>query len=297
MHGLNTTGAVELLIPARERDLGGFSVGRVLPFARRRMVGPFIFFDHLGPLQLPAPVSRSYDVRPHPHIGLATVTYLFEGEITHRDSLGIEQVIRPGEVNWMTAGRGISHSERFDGMRHQGGSLHALQAWVALPEANEEVEPAFEHCGSADLQVVEMAGARIRVIAGEAFGAVSRVRTLSPLVYAHLELDAGAAIGLPSDMPERAAYVVAGVVDLDGQGLPARTMAVLAPGSRPLVQARSAATVMLLGGTRLGERHVWWNFVSSRPARIEQAKVDWSEGRIALPPGDRDEFIPLPSGA
>ena len=293
---MNTTGAVELIIPARERDLGGFSVGRVLPFARRRMVGPFIFFDHLGPLQLPAPVPRSFDVRPHPHIGLATVTYLFEGEITHRDSLGIEQVIRPGEVNWMTAGRGISHSERFDGLRERGGRLHALQAWVALPEAHEEDEPAFEHVGRGQLQQVELSGVRIRVIAGAAFGAASRVRTLSRLVYAHLELEAGAALELPAEHAERALYVVEGAVGIGSQDVAVRTMAVLAPESRPLLQARARSTVMLLGGSPLGERHVWWNFVSSRPARIERARSDWSQGRIALPPADREEFIPLPTG-
>jgi redox-sensitive bicupin YhaK (pirin superfamily) len=294
---LDTTGVIELLIPARERDLGGFSVGRVLPFARRRMVGPFIFFDHLGPLQLPAPVPRSFDVRPHPHIGLATVTYLFEGEITHRDSLGIEQVIRPGEVNWMTAGRGISHSERFDGMRERGGRLHALQAWVALPEAHEEDEPAFEHVGRGQLQEVELSGVCIRVIAGSAFGATSPVRTLSPLVYAHLQLDAGAVLELPAEHAERALYVVEGAVGIGSQEIPVRTMAVLAPGSRPQLQARASSTVMLLGGAPLGERHVWWNFVSSRAGRIEQARSDWSEGRIALPPADCDEFIPLPGAA
>jgi hypothetical protein len=293
---LDTTGTIELLIPARERDLGGFSVGRVLPFARRRMVGPFIFFDHLGPLQLPAPVPRNFDVRPHPHIGLATVTYLFEGEITHRDSLCIEQVIRPGEVNWMTAGRGISHSERFDGMRERGGRLHALQAWVALPEAHEEDEPAFEHVGRGQLQEVELPGMRIRVIAGSAFGATSPVRTLSPLVYAHLQLDTGAVLELPAEHAERALYVVEGAVGIGSQEIPVRTMAVLAPGRRSPLQARASSTVMLLGGSPLGERHVWWNFVSSRPARIEQARGDWSQGRIALPPADHEEFIPLPTG-
>jgi redox-sensitive bicupin YhaK (pirin superfamily) len=297
VHGLDTTGVIELLIPARERELGGFSVGRVLPFARRRMIGPFIFFDHLGPLQLPAPVPRSFDVRPHPHIGLATVTYLFEGEITHRDSLGIEQAIRPGEVNWMTAGRGISHSERFEGMRERGGRLHALQAWVALPEAHEEDEPAFEHVGRGQLREVELPGARIRVIAGAAFGAASPVRTLSPLVYAHLQLDAGAVLELPAEHAERALYVVDGAVGIGTQEVAVRTMAVLAPGAGPRLQARAGSTVMLLGGAPLGERHVWWNFVSSRAARIERARSDWSEGRIALPPADCDEFIPLPTGS
>ncbi len=289
--------SMEIEIPARQRDLGGFHVGRVLPSALRRMVGPFIFFDHLGPLVLNAPVPRSADVRPHPHIGLSTVTYLFEGEMTHRDSLGIEQVIRPGEVNWMTSGRGISHSERFDGMRERGGNLHGLQAWVALPAAHEEDEPSFEHYGRGELDVVEAPGLRARLIAGSAFGATSGVRTHSPMFYAHVELVAGARTELPAGYSERAAYVVTGSVEAAGRVVNARTMIVFSAGAAPVLSALEPATVMVLGGEPVGPRHVWWNFVSSRKERIEQAKRDWAAGRFSLPPGDSVERIPLPEGA
>jgi redox-sensitive bicupin YhaK (pirin superfamily) len=289
--------SIEIEIPARQRDLGGFHVGRVLPSAQRRMVGPFIFFDHLGPLVLNAPVPRSADVRPHPHIGLSTVTYLFEGEMTHRDSLGIEQVIRPGEVNWMTSGRGISHSERFDGMRDRGGNLHGLQAWVALPAAHEEDAPSFEHYGRGELDEVEAPGLRVRLIAGSAFGATSGVRTHSPMFYAHVELAAGARSELPGGYSERAAYVVTGSVEAAGRVVSARTMIVFSAGAAPVLSALEPTTVMVLGGEPVGPRHVWWNFVSSRKERIEQAKRDWADGRFNLPPGDSVERIPLPEGA
>jgi redox-sensitive bicupin YhaK (pirin superfamily) len=288
---------IELLIPARSRDLGGFQVGRVLPFPQRRMVGPFIFLDHLGPLELPAPVPRTADVRPHPHIGLSTVTYLIDGEMTHRDSLGVEQVIRPGEVNWMTAGRGISHSERFDGMRERGGRLHGLQAWVALPDGHEEDEPSFEHYAGERLPIVENDGVVARLIAGSAFGAASGVRAHSPLFYAHLDLQAGARVELPSEYAERAAYLVSGSVEVAGRAVDARSMTVFAAGSAPVLQARERSTVMLLGGEPVGLRHVWWNFVSSSKERIEQAKHDWTTGRFALPPSDNFEHISLPDGA
>lgn len=286
----------ELTITARTRDLGGFEVGRVLPSPQRRMVGPFIFFDHLGPRTLTAPVPRATDVRPHPHIGLATVTYLFEGELTHRDSLGVEQVIRPGEVNWMTAGRGISHSERFDGMRSRGGLIHGLQAWIALPDGSEETEPAFEHYDSEELATVDLPGAHARLIAGSAFGAVSGVKTRSPLFYAHVELEAGASIAVPGGYPERAAYVVDGAVVANGRRLERQTMIVFAEAAPARVEAATRSVLMLLGGAPIGERHIWWNFVSSRPERIEQAKADWAGGRFTLPPADRDEWIPLPTG-
>jgi redox-sensitive bicupin YhaK (pirin superfamily) len=289
--------SIEIEIPARQRDLGGFHVGRVLPSARRRMVGPFIFFDHLGPLELKAPVPRSADVRPHPHIGLSTVTYLFHGEMTHRDSLGIEQVIRPGEVNWMTSGRGISHSERFDGMRDRGGQLHGLQAWVALPAAHEEDEPSFEHYGRGELEDIEAPGMRVRLIAGSAFGASSSVRTHSPLFYAHLDLEAGTRVEMPGGYPERAAYVVAGSVEAAGRVVGARTMAVFSAGPAPVLSALESTTVMVLGGEPVGPRHVWWNFVSSHKERIDRAKRDWADGRFALPPGDSVERIPLPEGS
>ena len=285
---------LEMVIEARRRSLGDFEVGRVLPFANRRMVGPFIFLDHIGPIRFPPNVPRSADVRPHPHIGLSTVTYLFAGGIMHRDSLGVEQPIRPGEVNWMTAGRGITHSERFDPMRGAGGDLHGLQAWVALPEAAEETEPAFAHHGIEDLPVLEERGVRGRLIAGEAYGLKNAVRTHSPLFYLHLEIEPGAMAALPSGIAERAAYVVSGKVEVDGRSYHPGQMLVVAARSDPALIAREPSTVMLLGGEPLGERHIWWNFVSSRKERIDQAKADWAAGRIALPPTDRGEFIPLP---
>ncbi|MCC7272754.1 MAG: pirin family protein [Alphaproteobacteria bacterium] len=289
-----TDGSVDLVIPARRADLGGFQVGRVLPYARRRMVGPFIFLDHMGPLTVAAGAPRSMDVRPHPHIGLATVTYLFEGAITHRDSLGVEQEIRPAEVNWMTAGRGISHSERFEALRATGGTMHGIQAWVALPDAEEETAPAFEHYGMADMPVVDEGGMRARIIAGAAFGAASRVTTRSPLFYAHLELAQGGRVAVPDGHGERAAYVVRGSVLLDGVRYGEGQMLVFRQGAAVALAAEAAATVMLLGGEPVGPRHIWWNFVSSRKERIEQAKADWKAGRIPLPPADAMEHIPLP---
>ena len=288
--------APEMVIPARERDLGGFHVGRVLPHPKRRMVGPFIFFDHLGPLQLAAPVPRKADVRPHPHIGLSTITYLFAGELTHRDSLGVEQVIRPGELNWMTAGRGISHSERFDGMRDSGGAVHGLQAWVALPEAHEEDAPKFEHYGRDEIPSIELAAGQGRLIAGTAFGKTSTVRTHSPLFYLHLELPSGARVEVPGGYAERAAYVVSGAVEWGGQTYGPKTMLVFPVSAQPVLTAPVASTVMLLGGEPVGPRHIWWNFVSSRRERIEQAKADWTSGRIPLPTADAQEWIPLPEG-
>jgi len=285
---------VEMVIDARRRDLGGFEVGRVLPWAKRRMVGPFVFFDHMGPKQMAANLPRSVDVRPHPHIGLATITYLFAGEIVHRDSLGFHQVIRPGEVNWMTAGRGISHSERFETMREHGGLLHGIQAWIALPQSDEEIAPEFVHYEAEALPLERSAGASTRVIAGKAFGKTSPVRTQSPLVYVHVELQAGAGTGIPDGYSERAAFVAAGTIRIGEQSYEAGQMVVFAPGSQPRIVAATAATVMLLGGEPLGTRHIWWNFVSSRLERIEQAKADWRAGRIALPVDDAAEFIPLP---
>ncbi|MGE0719856.1 MAG: pirin family protein, partial [Alphaproteobacteria bacterium] len=287
--------SVDLVIPARHADLGGFQVGRVLPFMRRRMVGPFIFLDHMGPVDVAAGAPRSMDVRPHPHIGLATVTYLFAGEITHRDSLGVEQVIRPAEVNWMTAGRGISHSERFEGLRAHGGAMHGVQAWVALPDAEEETAPAFEHYGAADMPTVAEGGLQARIIAGAALGAASRVATRSPLFYVHAELAPGARVDIPAGYAERAAFIVRGAVEVAGRRQEAGNMLVFRPGPSPVLTALETATVMLLGGEPVGERHIWWNFVSSRKERIEQAKADWKAGRILLPKSDNAEFIPLPS--
>ena len=289
------SGEIEQLIAARRRDLGGFEVGRVLPAGRRRMVGPFIFFDHIGPATLAPPLPRSMDVRPHPPMGLATVTYLFDGEMTHRDSLGCEQVIRPAEVNWMTAGRGISHSERFEGMRERGGVLHGIQAWVALPAEHEEVEPAFEHTARDSLPLIVGEGWSARVIAGELLGARSAVRTHSPLLYAHLELAAGARFPVPASASERALFIARGAVDVGGQACVPAQMLVLGRGATPTVVAREASTLMLLGGEPVGPRYIWWNFVSSRRERLEQARDDWQAGRFVLPVGDADEWIPAPN--
>jgi len=285
---------LELVIDQRRRDLGGFEVGRVLPAAGQRMVGPFIFFDHMGPAEFPPGIPRSTDVRPHPHIGLSTVTYLFAGEITHRDSVGSHQAIQPGEVNWMTAGRGITHSERFEKIRAQGGPLHGIQSWVALPEADEETDPAFTHYGHADLPVVQDRGLWARVIAGEAFGARSPVRVHSPLFYAHCELGQGRSLEMPTGYTERAAYVASGTLQAAGRQFGAGQMLVFCAGAPAVVQAESAAIVMILGGEPLGRRFIEWNFVSSSQERIEQAKADWRAGRLRLPDGDDREFIPLP---
>jgi len=285
---------IELVIPSRRHSLGAFEVGRVLPFAPHRTVGPFVFFDHMGPMPIEAGLARDADVRPHPHIGLSTVTYLFEGEITHRDSIGSETEIRPGEVNWMTAGRGITHSERFETLRKTGGALHGIQTWVALPAELEESDPAFAHHGVEDLPTYEGGGLWARLVAGEAFGAKAQVKTHSPMFYVHWRLDAGAKAQLPAEYPERAAFVAAGSVEVDGQTFEEGQMIVFAPGEPVLFEALTPATVMLLGGESLGPRFIEWNFVSSRQERIEEAKADWRAGRMKLPDLDHDEFIPLP---
>ena len=284
---------IESIIEQRRRDLGGFEVGRVLPFSKRQMVGPFIFFDHMGPVDLPRGIPRSVDVRPHPHIGLSTVTYLFDGEIMHRDSVGSEQPIRPGEVNWMTAGRGITHSERFERARSAGDRMHGIQSWVALPKEHEEVAPAFAHYGAEMLPVFEERGVWIRLIAGEALGMKASTQTHSPLFYMHLQLGAGARAQLPTHYSERAAYIVSGAIEVDGETYEEGRMLVFAVGAAELT-ARSPSTVMLLGGEPVGERYIEWNFVSSSRERIAQAKADWRAGRMKLPDLDHDEFIPLP---
>jgi redox-sensitive bicupin YhaK (pirin superfamily) len=285
---------IELVIDQRRRDLGGFEVGRVLPFAKRRMVGPFVFFDHMGPVDFPAGLDRKVDVRPHPHIGLSTVTYLFNGEIMHRDSVGSAQSIHPGEVNWMTAGRGITHSERFEKARAQGDHMHGIQAWVALPEADEETDPAFANHGPDDLPTFESGGLWARLIAGKAFGADAKVKTHSPLFYVHWNLQPGAQAALQPEYPERAAYIATGSVEVDGQTFHAGRMLIFEAGKPILFTGVEPAIVMLLGGEPLGERFIEWNFVSSRKERIEQAKADWRAGRMKLPDLDHDEFIPLP---
>ncbi|MBB5519173.1 pirin family protein [Amphiplicatus metriothermophilus] len=294
---------VEIVIRPRTRDLGGFTVGRVLPFAKRRMVGPFIFFDEMGPADFPA--GAGIDVRPHPHIGLATVTYLFEGEIRHRDSLGFDQIIRPGDVNWMTAGRGIVHSERTDaGLRAKGRRLHGIQSWVALPEAHEEAEPAFHHHPKASLPVVEGKNIRLRLIAGRAYGETSPVKTFSEMFYLAGQAESGAALALPEDHAERALHLVSGALDVNGTRIEAGRMLVFRDGAAPDIRVADGggpARFMLLGGAPLGLRHIWWNLVSSSQDRIEQAKRDWARSAeagfrnapFALPPDER-EFIPLP---
>ncbi len=287
--------SVELVISPRRRDLGdGFTVRRILPYAKRRHIGPFVFFDHMGPVDFGP--GQGLDVRPHPHIGLATVTYLFEGEIMHRDSLGVVQPIHPGDVNWMVAGRGIAHSERTrDSVRSAGARLHGIQSWLALPQAHEETAPDFRHHPEASLPQLEFAGCRMRLIAGNAFNATSPVETFAPMFYLSADLQPGAALPVPED-EERALYIVEGAITVDGAACEAGTMLVLRPGTQPRITAQAASRIMLLGGAPLdGERHLWWNFVSSSPERIEQAKRDWREGRFAPVPGET-EFIPLPEG-
>ncbi|MET0273604.1 MAG: pirin family protein [Phenylobacterium sp.] len=285
---------IELVIDQRRKDLGGFEVGRVLPFHAHRMVGPFIFFDHMGPVEFQPGFPRNVDVRPHPHIGLSTVTYLFEGGITHRDSVGVTQEIHPGEVNWMTAGRGITHSERFEDLRAHGGRMHGIQAWVALPVEHEETDPSFHHHEGADLPTYEENGMWARLIAGEAFGAKAAVKTWSPMFYVHWRLDAGAQAQLPAEYPERAAYVAQGIVEVDGRQFHEGQMIVFQPGQPVLFTAVTPAIVMLLGGEPVGPRLIEWNFVASSKDRMEQAKADWRAGRMKLPDADDQEFIPLP---
>ena len=282
-------GAVTLVIGPRERDLGGFSVRRVLPAAERSAVGPFVFFDEMGPTRF-AP-GAGIDVRPHPHIGLSTVTFLFEGEIVHRDSLGIVQAIRPGEVNLMTAGRGVVHSERTDAaQRASGPRLHGIQSWMALPDGREEIEPAFEHHPAAALPAAEIAGARVRLILGEAFGLRSPVTAHTRTLYAEVRLPAGGELELPREV-EIAAYLIEGAVAIGDCALAPHTLAVTGGPGR--LRASSASLVMLIGGDPVGPRHLWWNFVSSSRDRIERARRDWAGGAFAPVPGDA-EFIPLP---
>ena len=286
--------AIELMIVPRSVDLGGFSVRRALPHSKRRMVGPFIFFDHFGPAEFRS--GQGIDVRPHPHIGLATVTFLFDGEIMHRDSLGTAVPIRPGEVNWMTAGRGIVHSERTAPERRQGGdTLHGLQCWVALPSGDEEIDASFSHVGASELPVVADHGRTVRVVAGECLGARSPVPTLSETLVAEAVLSAGAAIPFDAGTEERALYVVDGEVEISGDHFAEGRLLIFRPGDAITVTATRDARVVLVGGAAMdGPRHIWWNFVSSRKDRIEQAKADWKAGRFDSVPGDEAEFIPLP---
>ena len=287
---------LDIVIDARNASLGaGMNVRRILPFRRRRMVGPFIFMDHAGPVTIPSPLTSNMDVLPHPHIGLSTVSYLFEGQVTHRDSLGVKQVILPGEVNWMTAGKGIAHSERFeDPAARAGGSLEMIQTWVALPESDEESEPTFDNYKPDVLPVFTDRGVWMRLIAGNAFGLKNDVKVKSPMFYLHVNLDKEAKFGLPHEHAERGVYISKGSIEVSGTTYQAGQMLVFSKGVDPVIRAKQPTTLMLLGGDPLGERFIWWNFVSSRKERIEQAKADWKEGRIILPPNDNEEFVPLP---
>lgn len=287
---------LDIVIEARRASLApGMAVRRILPFRLRRMVGPFIFMDHAGPVAMQPDMVSKMDVLPHPHIGLSTVSYLFAGEVTHRDSLGVKQIIRPGEVNWMTAGKGIAHSERFeDPAALAGGNLEMIQTWVALPEKEEEANPSFNNYSEGALPVFSEKGVWMRLIAGDVLGLRNNVKTHSPLFYLHVMLDANTTFGIPPGHPERGLYIAKGSIELSGKTYSVGQMLVFTKGTDPVIRAQEPTTLMLLGGEPLGERYIWWNFVSSRKERIEQAKADWKEGRIILPPNDNKEFIPLP---
>jgi hypothetical protein len=287
--------AIAHVIVPRTVDLGdGFSVRRALPSARSRMVGPFIFFDHFGPAEFRA--GNGLDVRPHPHIGLATVTYLFDGEIMHRDSLGTAAAIKPGEVNWMTAGRGIVHSERTGTeLRTTGSPIHGLQMWVALPQAKEEIEPGFAHHVIDEFPMVRDDGLFARVVVGSLYGVKSPVPTVHETMFANVLLRTGAKIPLDTDHEERAVYVVDGTIDIAGDKFEPGRLLVFKPGDKITITAASDTHFVILGGAPMdGPRHIWWNFVSSRKERIEQAKAEWTAGHFGKVPGDEIEFIPLP---
>ncbi len=284
--------AVELLLQPRELDLGDFSVRRLLPTAKRTMVGPWIFFDHMGPADFSP--GQGINVRPHPHINLATVTYLFEGEILHRDSLGSLQPIVPGDINLMVAGCGIVHSERQrPEITAKAHRLHGLQLWLALPDADEEIEPAFHHYPGADIPTRTIDGVPVRVMMGSAYGATSPVKTFADTLYVEAHLKTGQRLVLP-ETAERALYVVSGTLRLGGMTLPEHSMAILSGASNLVVEATADSRMALIGGEPLGQRFIDWNFVSSRKERIEQARAEWRAGRYPRVPGDEEEFIPLP---
>jgi redox-sensitive bicupin YhaK (pirin superfamily) len=287
------TSKIETVIVPRARDIGGFEVRRALPSASRQMVGPFIFFDQMGPAEFL--LGQGMDVRPHPHIGLATVTYLIDGEIIHRDSLGTLQAIRPGEVNWMTAGRGIAHSERTAPEARKGGAkLFGIQTWIALPKHAEETAPAFAHHEIGDLPMVEDHGTTVRLVLGSLYGRTSPVRTFTEMFYADATLAAGARLPLDPSHEERAIYVVGGEIEVAGDRFGEAQLLVFRPGDRITIAAVTPARLILLGGQPMdGPRHIWWNFVSSSKERIDQAKADWQSGRFTPVP-DETEFIPLP---
>ena len=284
------------IIRGKARDLGdGFHVSRILPAVEQRAVGPFVFFDYFGPVTF-AP-GKGIDVRPHPHIGLATVTYLFEGSQMHRDTLGSEQEIQPGDVNWMTAGRGIAHSERTGPeVRSRGHRLHGIQSWIGLPTADEEAAPSFQHVASRDLPTIRRDGVTLKIVTGEAFGLTSPVKVFSPIFYVDARFAAGTSLTIAPEYEQRALFVVGGTIVIDGEPHDDGTMIVLRPGETVVASSKKGqARAMLLGGAPLdGPRHLWWNFVSSSTERIERAKADWKAGTFGLIPGDDTEFIPLP---
>ena len=288
--------AVELMVVPNAKDIGGLEARRALPTAKRRLVGPFIFFDRMGPAVLRA--GQALDVRPHPHIGLSTVTYLFDGRIRHRDSLGTEMVIAPGDVNLMTAGRGIVHSERTPQERRGAPmSISGLQTWIALPDAMEEIAPVFENTAAADLPEFQADGVGGRVVIGSFGGLKSPVATYSQTLYVDIRLDPGARVQIPADAEERALYTLEGDIAIAGDRFPPERLLVLRPGDEIIVSSESGAHVMLFGGASLGsKRYIWWNFVSSSRERIEEAKNEWKTGRFDIVPGDEQEFIPLPEG-
>lgn len=285
------TGTIELVIEPRERDLGGFSVRRVLPGRERRMIGPFIFFDHVGPAEFPP--GKGIQVRPHPHIGLTTITYLFEGEIIHRDSLGFVQPIQAGAVNLMTAGRGIVHSERAGDDLNSTSRLHGIQSWMALPTDDEQHDPAFEHYPATAIPELDMNGVTVRVIIGEAYRHTSPVKSYSPMVYLDCRLPKGTVLTLPDAYQELAAYVMAGDLRIDQNAYRNGVMVVARPGQSLQLEAKESSHVLVIGGDPVGPRHIWWNFVSSSKERIEQAKASWRKGHFSQVPGE-SEFIPLP---
>lgn len=291
---MSTADSIEIVIEPRARDLGDFEVRRVLPFAKRRAVGPFVFFDHMGPVVFGP--GKGINVRPHPHIGLATVTYLFDGRILHRDSLGTELAIEPGAVNWMVAGRGIVHSERTTDADLAGNmNMEGIQAWIGLPAADEETDPSFAHHAAADLPMFERNGVQYRIIAGNAFGQQTPVRVFSPMFYLHGEAPVGATIDLPDNYEERAIYVVSGALVVDGETIGGGKMVVFAQDAAPEITAHADTRFMQLGGAPLdGKRTIWWNFVSSDRDRLEAAKAKWKSGGFDTVPGDAEEFIPLP---
>ncbi|MBZ9745946.1 pirin family protein [Mesorhizobium sp. CO1-1-7] len=287
---------IELMVIPNAKDIGGFEVRRALPTAKRRLVGPFIFFDRMGPAIMRA--GQALDVRPHPHIGLSTVTYLFDGKIRHRDSLGTEMVIQPGDVNLMTAGRGIVHSERTpQELRGAPMSISGLQTWLALPDGKEEVAPVFENTAALRLPEIDAEGVSGRVVIGDFQGLRSPVRADSETLYADLRLAPGASVKIPPDAEERAIYTLEGEVSISGDAFPAERLLVFRPGDEIIISSSMGAHFMLFGGASLGsKRYIWWNFVSSSKERIEQAKQEWKTGRFDIVPGDEKEFIPLPEG-